>query len=61
MGDIKLGDRLVLRDALYVPGMTRNLVSVAKLLQYGLRANFTANAVELLSADNDVVGSGTLI
>lgn len=60
-GDIKLGDRLVLRDALYVPGMTRNLVSVAKLLQHGLRANFTANAVELLSADNDVVGSGTLI
>ena len=51
--------KLILEDTIYVPTMSRNLISLSKLDSIGFSMNF-GNGCFSLFKDNSIVGSGIL-
>ena len=48
-----------LHDVLYVPELPYNLLSIAKVTEFGKTARFDKSTCEIINEDEDVVGSAT--
>ncbi|KAM0827124.1 hypothetical protein ACQ4PT_068398 [Festuca glaucescens] len=62
IGAVVIPDRVTLNHVLFVPGLTKNIVSVSRLLELGYRVIFTGQGFSVTDAGTgELVGQGRLV